>query len=196
MRNTILARLKVSLTGFLLSAGLISVPGQIIIPASFAQPPGSVNTNLPGFRARVNQMSVARPGPDENRIVLAEQQLAGGFIDPNTGQPYPNDADLTLAGADGFFVITNVINWNQEISSIGTGVEIGLFQSTSTPPAPDEGIPGIPGVNSSTDHIAVEVLTFLQLKAGTNQFGVSSDDGFKVSIGADARDAFSTVVGF
>ena len=195
MRNTILTAFKFSLIGLLVSTGLVSVHAQTIIPASFAQPPGSVNTNAPGFKARVNQMSVARPGPDQNRIALAEQQLAGGFIDPNTSEPYPNDADLTLAGPDGFFVVTNVINWTQEIPS-GTGVEIGLFQSTSTPPAPDEGIPGIPGVNGSTDNIAVEVLTFLQLKAGTNQFGVSSDDGFKVSIGANARDAFSTVVGF
>src|SRR5678815_4889385 len=124
MRNTILTAFKFSLIGLLVSTGLVSVHAQTIIPASFAQPPGSVNTNAPGFKARVNQMSVARPGPDQNRIALAEQQLAGGFIDPNTSEPYPNDADLTLAGPDGFFVVTNVINWTQEIPS-GTGVEIG-----------------------------------------------------------------------
>src|SRR5439155_24198869 len=74
-------------------------------------------------------------------------------------------------------------------------VEAGDFQSTNTPPFPDEGIPGIPGINSGTDNIAVEVLTFLALKTGTYQFGVNSDDGFEVRVGPDAREPFSTVLG-
>src|SRR4030095_7131135 len=53
----------------------------------------------------------------------------------------------------------------------------------------------IPSSTSTPDNIAVEILTFLELKAGTNQFGVSSDDGIKVSVGSDARDAFATVLG-
>src|SRR2546421_304574 len=168
MRRPTLTQLKLFLAGLLLFTGLISIRAQTTIPASYAAPPGSVNTNAPGFRARVHQLPITRFPGDQNKIALAELQLANGFIDTNAvpPQPYDNLADLSLADTNGIFVITNVINWNQNISPIGSGVEAGDFQSTNTPPFPDEGIPGIPGINSGTDNIAVEVLTFLALKTG------------------------------
>lgn len=175
----------------LLAASSSSIFAQATIPASFAAPAGSINTNAPGFKARIHQIGAARGPGDQNSSENAERQLAGQMIDPNTGQPYLNEADLSAAGPDGFFVIDGVINWNQDSTPDNpTGGNAGNF-------TPDEPIPGIPGVNFSTDNIAAEILTFLELPAGTNTFAVNSDDGFKmtVGVGTNPRDAFATQVG-
>lgn len=158
-----------------------------IIPASFAM--AGVNTTKPGFKARVHQLPVPRGVGDVNSIENAERQLANAVIDPATGQPYPNEADLTLA-VNGLFEIPTVINWNQDAPT-----SVGSFTDLSTPPATDEPIPGIPGVNFGIDHIAAEIITFLELKKGVYRMGVNSDDGFKVTVGPNPRDALSLVLG-
>jgi hypothetical protein len=48
---------------------------------------------------------------------------------------------------------------------------------------------------ANADNLAVEILTYLQLPAGYYRFGVNSSDGFRVTIGSDARNAFATQVG-
>ena len=159
-----------------------------VIPASFAM--AGVDTTKPGFKARVHQIPVARGPGDVNSIENAERQLANGFIDPATSQPYPNEADLTLA-VNGIFEIPGIINWNQDVGV----TPAGNFHDTSTPPVPEEAIPGIPGINAGLDNIAAEIITFLELKKGVYRMGVNSDDGFKVTVGPNPRDALSLVLG-
>lgn len=158
-----------------------------IIPASYAVT--GVDTTKPGFKARIHQIPVARGPGDQNSIANAERQLADAILDLATGQPYPNEADLSLA-VNGLFEVPGVINWSQDAPTA-----IGNFSEASTPPAPDDPIPGIPGVSFSTDNIAAEILTFLDLKAGYYRMGVNSDDGFKVTVGPNPRDVFALVLG-
>ena len=136
----------------------------------------------PGFNVRVVQ-SKTRVGP--TRLSRAEAQLAERILDPNTDQPYPNVADLTAAGADGYFVESGTLNYNQE----GGQGQDGQFK-------PDRLVPGIPGTTGSVDHFAAEVLTYLELPAGLHRFGVNSDDGFRLTVGRDdPRDALGVQVG-
>lgn len=164
------------------------------IPASYAVT--GVDTSKPGFKVRVHQIPVARGPGNENSTENAEKQLAGQMIDPATGSPYPNEADLSLADpATGLFSIpdgshTGVINWNALAPT-----QAGNFTDTSTPPMQDEMVPGIPGVNVSYLHFAAEIVTMLQLKAGLYTMGVNSDDGFKVTVGPNPRDVFALNLG-
>ena len=158
-----------------------------VLPASFAVT--GVDTSKPGFKARVHQLPVARGPGDVNSIENAEKQLANAFIDPATGEPYPNEADLSLA-VNGIFEIPTVINWNENAPA-----PAGNFHDTSTPPVVDDPIPGIPGPNFLLDHVAAEIITFLELKKGVYTMGVNSDDGFKVTAGGNPRDALSLVLG-
>ena len=57
------------------------------IPASFATKPGDVNTGLPGFKARLNQIAIQRFPGDPNAMVNAERQLWDLYIDPATSLP-------------------------------------------------------------------------------------------------------------
>jgi hypothetical protein len=150
----------------------------------------SVDTTKPGFKFRVHQMadSIRAPG-DRNLIVLAERELALGYLDPATGQPYQNVADLSQVGADGFFTEPGVINFNWETA------EQGNFRSTSTPSRPEKPWPGIPGSSLSTDNFVVEFLTILQLKAGGQRFGFNSDDGFRASFGLGWDAASPSIAG-
>ena len=59
----------------------------------------------------------------------------------------------------------------------------------------DDFIPNIPGINESTDGIAAEFLTYLELSEGFHTLGVNSDDGFDVTIGPDSRDLLASSVG-
>jgi hypothetical protein len=61
-------------------------------------------------------------------------------------------------------------------------------------------IPGIPGVggappNSANDNFVVEILTFLQLKAGGQRFGFNSDDGCRISFSLGFDAASPNIVG-
>jgi hypothetical protein len=152
----------------------------------------SADTTKPGFKMRVHQIDWIRPpGDNRGRIVLAERQLANGYIDPATGQPYPNTADLTAAGPDGFFSIPDLINFNYQAPAAA-----GSFSANSTPAREDQLWPGIPGSSSRpTDYFVAEVRTILQLKAGGQRFGVNSDDGFSLSFGPGWDTAGISIVG-
>jgi hypothetical protein len=140
----------------------------------------SVDTSKPGFKVRLHQMDWVRvPGDSRGRIVLAERQLARGYIDPTTGEPFDNLADLSLADADGYFSIPDVINFNYLAPAAA-----GNFSVSSTPARDDQLFPGIPGVLGSSEQFIAEFTTIVQLKAGGHRFGVNSDDGFKVTGGS------------
>jgi len=160
-------------------AGLSQLQAQTVIPVppEFALPAGSAVTAEPGFRVKVSQAN-KDSGEFPNTIARAEAQLAGKIIDPKTGQPYVNDIDkATFAfGADGYYNEPGTIAYEQG----GSGAN-GF-------------IPGVPGVNFLNDNIALEALTYLQLAVGEYTMIVNSDDGFRLSVGKDARDKLASVV--
>lgn len=165
------------------------VADYMTLSASLPYPISSADSTAPGFRARVVQANTFS-GTLPNTIARAEAQLAGTLIDPLTAQPYANEANQTGVGPDGYFVDSDVINWNQDA---GGFEEQGNFRA---PENPDEPIPGIPGIDGfNTDNIAAEILTFLELKVGAYTLGVNSDDGFSVGVAPDARDVFRTTLG-
>jgi hypothetical protein len=112
-----------------------------------------------------------------------EAALAGLLTD-SAGTPLDNLADPNTQGAASkvadpanpsnaplHFEIPAVINLNKDP---GTGV--GLF--------PADGVmPGVPATDGSSDGLAVEILTYIQLPAGLTIMGVASDDGFRTSAG-------------
>jgi hypothetical protein len=171
-------------------AGSVDVTNIFTIPAykiltSTQKAPGAVNTGLSGFAGRIHQMPVPRY-PDEGSLIAIERQLADGFIDPNTGLPYANNAGVST-------FTDEVINWNQAKPN---GNDIGIFRADAVPPAdwPDEAIPGTDSTASDPDHIAVEFLTILDLPVGSYQLGVNHDDGFKLTAGAEPRDVFNATL--
>lgn len=147
---------------------------------AWAAAPGQVNLSQPGFRARVHQLSFPRYPGDMNLLPLPERQLAGGFFDILTGAPAANVADPGTE-PDGTFLIPGVLNWDQDVSGIGSFAE------------DETEIPGIPGSTGSTDYIAAELIAWLDLPAGVTTLGVNSDDGFTVSFGANPLDFFTRV---
>lgn len=174
------------------------VANYVSIPADYRV----ATASNPGMVANVYQIDFVRTGDDENSIGSAEQQLARGFIDPGTGQPYPNVANATTENVA-------LVNWEQAGGDIDTTPEDGPdnFNSARPPasPVPNDYIPGIPGFgfdpgpggrNGFPDNnITVEVLTYLQLNKGAYRMGVNSDDGFKVSVAPGVGDVFGLVLG-
>lgn len=155
-----------------------SAMAAITLPIALMTPIGSGDATKPGFRSKLNQADQQGGIGLPTMILRAEQQVAGLYG--------TNVADLTGVGADGFFVGPTVINWNQELGTGGSGVEIGDFTSASTPSAPDQPIPGIPGfttqAGNNTDNIAADVRTYVEFpNAGVYFLGVNSDDGFNVT---------------
>ncbi|MHC1768320.1 MAG: hypothetical protein AB9869_29275 [Verrucomicrobiia bacterium] len=137
------------------------------------------DARTPGFVWRMHQNEANQ----DTTVQKAENALAGRLLD-GTGQPLPNLADADVLGpaaASGqprspgggtmTFRIPTVINVSQTADTAS-----GFF-------VPDEQMPGIPGVNGSTDGIAVGILTFIDLPAGYNTMGVNSDDGFRTTAG-------------
>jgi hypothetical protein len=162
-------------------------PAQITpIPATHVYPVSVANTNQLGFIWNVSQVANSEP----NQLAWAEGQLAGlegpneadtnavGIATGPAAPPNPITAPIT-------FYITNVIN----LSRVG-GSSFGNF-------TPDDQMPGLPGAaGNGTDNTAAEILTYLNLPAGTITMGVNSDDGFRVTIGgAIPQDKASINVG-
>jgi hypothetical protein len=157
-----------------------------VIPGSFAVAPGTVNVNSSGFLIDSYQMETARTGfPDNNSSQAAEHQLARLFINPDTSQPYPN----LLApgtGPSGRH-LREVVNWNQAAPANAGGFNLGNISGDDLIPGQTE--------TGDPDWIVAEAVTYLDLKRGFHQFGVNSDDGFKVTSGPDFRDLFAPVLG-
>jgi hypothetical protein len=147
------------------------------LSSATAVPDANMDLSQPGFKVRVHQIA-ADLG---STIARAEMQLAGQLIDPATGLPYDNLADVPGAGPDGSFVETSTINYNRE-GELGSA---GFF-------TPDRGLPGIPGITGSSENIAMEVVAYVALEPGAYTFGIAADDGFRLTTGLNPRDAFST----
>ncbi len=163
---------------FALFAGAAPLARGQTIPASLAAPPGSVDTSKPGFKLRVVQgnstttMTAAAP---------AEGLISGRILDPATGLPLNN----ATPNSDGTFIydLETYINMHEQAATGATG---GNFSTAAAAPhnVADDPEPGIPGMTGSGDYFVMEFTGYLQLPAGTVRFGVNSDDGFKLTIGA------------
>ncbi len=184
--KTIIICLK---TLLLVTAIAVVVPGsagaQPTIPTTFMLASSEADATQPGFVWRVHQ--VGSPQPDST--LRTEQQLAGllgdNIADPNVQGialglgvgPSPASAPIT-------FEIGTVINM-----SLGGAEYAGNF-------TPDDPFPGLPGLTSSSENVAAEILTWLDLPAGQITLGVNSDDGFKMTLGgACPSDALAAKVG-
>ncbi len=165
------------------------------IPPRMKVPETAVNRSKTGFILKLRQSDTARPGG--STLTTVRQQLNDTLIDPSTGAPLVDVIDRSQTGfaggsgfnANGTFTETGVINYNQDA---GTGADAGEFRD---PTATDKPIPGVPGTSGSTDNIAMDARTVLDLKAGLYRFGVNSDDGFGVFVGSNPEDAFSVLAG-
>src|SRR6185369_16428686 len=90
--------------------------------------------------------------------------------------------------ADGTFTDVGAINYNQ---AAALGTSVGNF--TDANGYADKPIPGIPGLSATDDNVAMQAVTYLDLKVGVYQLAVRSDDGFRVSCGPGPQDAFSLI---
>jgi hypothetical protein len=175
-----------------------SVADYVMLDPSWIADAADYDTSSPGFKGRVHQMAVGRTPGDANSVWNAFRHLAGGYIDPATGNPYANLVDSAggFGGvdADGNFVMPDDIVFFDPWINIDQGVfdpaaaETGSFQS---PNFPDSPIPGIPGTTASTDNIVLESYSYLEFNEAPKlyQLAVNSDDGFHVAWGPDLRSA-------
>ena len=150
----------------------------------------SVDTNSSGFVANVSQISEAQSGATNlhgTDIDNANFQLSGGYTDGD-GIPYINEAGPDNANDWQFSPVdVDIVNFEQEALAQGNFTDATGF--------PDALIPNIPGFNDSTEGIAAEFLTFLELSQGWHTFGVNSDDGFDVTVGPAPQDLLATSLG-
>ena len=153
----------------------------VALPTSFAFPISAAGAD--GMQMRIVQ------GPSSpvfaNTEARAISQLNGTLIDPNTTEPYPNEASLSTDNPDGSYNITNV-NFSVEA---GQALERGNFRDPTNPDQP------FPGVVAHTFNIASEIVTYLELQPGRYYMGVNSDDGFAVYAGPNGRDLFAMNLG-
>lgn len=142
-----------------------------LVPQAFAVT--GVDTSAPGFLVRAHQTTSEQP----NSLKWTEEQLDGVHG--------ANQADTTGA-VNGYFVRDGVIDFKNEAGSTGN------FPYDS--PFSEVGVPGPSLVGE--DNTALEVLTYLEFaEAGFFTLGVNSDDGFRLTTGADARDRLGVVLG-
>jgi hypothetical protein len=121
-----------------------------------------------GFSVRVVQ-APAGSGLD-NSLQRAEDQLAPSSTIPK-------------------FYETNVVDQIINYSQNGPGSADGYF--------PDDAlIPGLDASANGTDDIAMEILAYLDLPAGTHRFGVNCDDGYKIVSGTALNDTTTPALAF
>ncbi len=159
-----------------------TVGGFATVPASARL--GDYSSNNRGFLMRVLQANVGLANNDSER----EQHLAGTLTDAN-GDPLENFADDFFLGDNSTAEIEGVINFDQDGNPQGVFRDLG---DGSVADVFDDFIPGIPGLEGSTDNITAEILTVIEIpEAGLYNFAFNSDDGFKTTAGAvgDAAEA-------
>ncbi len=130
-----------------------------------------------GFLLRPYQTEAAQP----NTLMWTEEQLLGLHG--------ANIADLTGA-TGGIFTQTGVLNYNGDATGdAGSFTDAGGFA--------EDIFPGFPGTTGNTGNSALEVMTYLEFPAADlYQFGVNSDDGFRVTAGRAPGDLLGTILGY
>ena len=162
------------------------------LPVSSALPPGSSTTR--GFVVRVAQAPVdATAG---NNGIRAYKQINGTLAD-SAGKLISNVAFAGPEAGGGYAVDT--INFEKD----GNQIDLIDLEQNSLGSFTSQTFPGIPGSDGTTDKFAVEVVGFLDLKAGDQTFAISvtaertdinDDDGFQVFVARNPRDFFGQKV--
>jgi hypothetical protein len=109
------------------------------------------------------------PGPERGMQVRVVQAAEGSNLDNSLDR-----AEQQLAGSIAAAMSTNVVM--QFISMNKAGTPVGDFTEVTE-------VPGIDGSNGMDDFV-VEAQTWLELPAGVYEFGVRTDDGYKLSAGS------------
>lgn len=137
----------------------------------------SPDTSKRGFIWRVHQNSAFQA----NNSTRPLEQLAGTLG--------PNEADRTAQGVAigaGTAGANNNLPIQFEIeSTINMSPDAGAYGSFPT----DDPMPGLPGTSGSSDGIAGEAITYVELAAGKHTMAVQSDDGFRTTAG-NVADVF------
>jgi hypothetical protein len=146
-----------------------------MIPASFAVPASAIDMNSSGFSVDCYSMTNITRG---NNVAETERQLARGYIDPATSQPYPNlFSQGTLPGGRH---LVPMINWNQTAPANANDFNGGNNNF-------DTLFPGQPA-SGDYNYIAAEAIAYVELKKGLYQFGNNNDDGFRLTTAANPKD--------
>lgn len=167
-----------------------------VVDASLAAE--GVDTSAGGFRIRAYSTE-----PNiQNRLFFVEQVLRGehGDNQANLGNGPDLDRDgqpdLLFPEATDGFIDGTVINYDR------FGADVGDFKDPDFihPILTDGTIPGSPGFqtrDSGTGNAVLEINTYIEFpETAVYTLGVTSDDGFKVSIAGSNRDALGNVLGF
>ena len=172
---------RAALAAGLLGAACGGVLAQTTIPASLKAT--GVDTNKPGYLVRTYQAD----GVDHGGNNATVERLLDGALGPNVANLA--DSRYTYDAALGAFVVNQPLNFRADA---GDGSDNGLLVGPDFPDAP---IPGLPGTTGSLEQAAAEAIAFLEFPAaGTYELAVGSDDSFKLSVGANPRDRFATVL--
>jgi hypothetical protein len=127
-----------------------------------------------GFAGRLVQVGSAIA----NNIVVNESLLNGTFQSPT----------LNIAPAQVFWE-TNFINYNKDMpTNPSVGGVPGDVQFPGYPPNPTG------AATAGYENMAMEVITYLHLQPLIYRFGVSSDDGFKVTPAISAEDPNNSII--
>ena len=161
-----------------------TTPGYAVIGADNAL---SGNFTERGFLMRILQSPVGIG----NNTAEREAHLAGNVLDAD-GNPVENLVDDFGSASNGdTWEIEGVINFDQDGGAQGVFRDSGDGSATDVF---DDFIPGIPGLEGSTDQITAEILTVVEIpSSGLYTFAFNSDDGFKTTAGA-VSDAQSAIV--
>jgi len=149
----------------------------VTLPASLRVTPV---TSKPGFIWNI----FANSHDTDNSTAKTEAALAGLLTDDN-GDPLPNLADPTAQGV----ALAPASAPDPACAPISFEVEAPISLDVG---GEANAMPGMPATNESTDGIAAEILTYIEMPAGLTIMGVGSDDGFRTTAGP--RDVFSALV--
>jgi hypothetical protein len=125
----------------------------------------------------------------------AEDLLAGPRVDndDNLADPAGGMVSVDTLRPGIIFHIDGVINMDQDRDDEGVFRQSGEGSSTDRD---DSFIPGIPGLDGSTDHMAAEILTYIEFPtAGYFQMIFNSDEGFRVTEDHGSGDAVGVLLG-
>lgn len=136
----------------------------------------SVNQSNRGFLVYLTQITM-----DQSTVVslhsniaeLAERQLSGQFTFEGTTDRYANEANQEqspLWKGSGY-VAEGVVNWFELAPGVDTSINF----------PGDEPIPNV--VRLPAEGIVVEILTYLELTAGSHKLGLYSEGGHKITQG-------------
>ena len=153
-------------------AAAVSASAQTVISPSLIAPPSAYNTASTGMVLRAHQIFSTRTPGDQNSIANIVKELSGGF-----GANQATNGPLT----GGLWSETYLNHTYIPAFPANGDVDWVYFTALALP---------FPGINADTNQtagistIAYEILTYLDLPAGTNTLKVGCGDAYKIYIGA------------